>query len=96
MALSVRTAGWQIILHQQDESYWPLYPLQAGTAELYNGRADPAQEHNLWQDPLPAARQARKTLSGLLARWQEHTPTAGGTSASLDEESLELLRKLGY
>jgi hypothetical protein len=96
LALAVRTADWQVILHQQDEAYWPLYPLHAGDLELYDQRTDPGQTHNLWPDPGPAAQQAQQNLLRLLVRWEERTTAAGGTNASLDKDTLELLRRLGY
>lgn len=96
LAAAVHTADWQLILQRQDEAYWPLYPLHAGGLELYDQRADPGQEHNLWPAPPPVAQQAQEALVRLLARWEERTAAASGINASLDEEMLELLRQLGY
>jgi hypothetical protein len=96
MAAGVRTVDWGLILHLQDQDYWPQYPLHAGDLELYNQQADPGQEHNLWPDPPPAALQAQQTLARLLVRWKERTPAASGINSPLDEESLEMLRRIGY
>jgi hypothetical protein len=96
LAAAVHTADWQIILQRQDEACWPLYPLHAGDLELYDQRADSGQEHNLWPDPAPAAQQAQQGLLRLLVRWEERTAAASGTASSLDEETLEMLRRLGY
>ena len=96
MAAAVRTVDWGLILHLQDQDYWPLYPLHAGDLELYNQQADPGQEQNLWPNPPPAAQQAQQALARLLVRWEERTPAASGINSTLDEESLEMLRRIGY
>jgi arylsulfatase A-like enzyme len=96
LALSVRTADWRMIVQQQDDDYWPQYQLQAGQVELYDLRADAGEKQNLWPASSPRARQAQAELSRLLLRWEEDTAAFGGTSSSLDQETEETLRRLGY
>lgn len=97
LSLSIRSPDWRLILQQQDYDVWPLYTLRAGQTELYDLQADPEETHNLEAAPSPDARRAQADLSESLIDWKQRTPPATGTTAApLDEETEEMLRRLGY
>ncbi len=97
LSLALRTEEWRLILHQADDATWPRYPLQAGTAELYDLRTDPEEQENLWPADDPAARRALRSLSQALLDWESAIPFSPFTERpSLDEETEEMLRRLGY
>jgi arylsulfatase A-like enzyme len=97
LSQSVRTAEWRLILQQQDDEVWPLYPLQAGQLELYNQEEDPKEASNRWPAGSRAAERALEQLSQQLLEWEAATPRSSFSQAPpLDEETEEMLRRLGY
>lgn len=96
LSLGLRTAGWRMILQKQDDDAWPLYQLQAGVVELYDLEADPGEEQNLAPVDSAALRKREGELSERLLKWQRDTPLAATGEGELDEETEEMLRRLGY
>ncbi|MBN1485068.1 MAG: sulfatase, partial [Chloroflexia bacterium] len=97
LSLAVRTREWRLIRHLEDHQVWPLYNLRAGQMELYDLEEDPAEQNNLLPAASRGAEKAREALFEELLDWQVSTPMAEGIEAlPLDEETEEMLRRMGY
>lgn len=68
-----------------------------GTEELYDLDADPSEQHNLLEEPTPAAREIAESLRARLAEWDASAdPLPSRFEPGRREDTLRRLRGLGY
>jgi arylsulfatase A-like enzyme len=96
LTVAVRSKDWRLILQLRDDDVWPLYSLRMGLEELYDLQADPDALDNLLPEPPSSARRAHRSLSDLLDTWRQDISLTMVEGAPLDEDTEELLRRLGY
>ena len=83
----------------QKALYWGTWKLiwkrtgsEMGSGALYNWRTDSAELHNLYVDEHAVA--ARLTME--IQQWLQSAPKAGRSTRTMDRQTLDQLRGLGY
>ena len=73
---------------------WPykFITSTSGKRELFDLSTDPDEQHDLYPDFIPFAKQ----LNSELEEWKKHSPVQSRQKMQLDDESLRRLKSLGY
>lgn len=91
--IMIRSRKWKFIKSLKDDSYHKKFSVKAGHEELYDLEKDPAEIHNVANQYPELVSQLRQK-SGLWLKEGKHP--LGSRKKTLDQESEEKLRSLGY